>query len=107
MAIKPKHVFVAVGIMFVISGHLGDGTTTRKRWNMGKRILVAAFALAAFAPAVWAAEAYGGTFCGHVKRNVLESNADPLRSSRVVAIHESGRTGAAELAELDGAGGGS
>lgn len=30
MAIKPKHVFVAVGIMFVIIGHLGDGTVTRE-----------------------------------------------------------------------------
>jgi hypothetical protein len=39
--------------------------------------LIAAFGLAAFAPAAWAAEAeYSGTFCGHVKRNVLESNPD-------------------------------
>jgi hypothetical protein len=30
MAIKPKHVLVAVGIMFVIIGHLGDGTVTRE-----------------------------------------------------------------------------
>ena len=30
MAIKPKHVLVAVGIMFVIIGHLGDGTMTRE-----------------------------------------------------------------------------
>jgi hypothetical protein len=30
MAIKPKHVLLAVGIVFVIIGHLGDGTTTRE-----------------------------------------------------------------------------
>jgi hypothetical protein len=30
MAIKPKHVLVAVGVMFVIIGHLGDGTVTRE-----------------------------------------------------------------------------
>ena len=30
MAIKPKHVLLAVGIAFVIIGHLGDGTTTRE-----------------------------------------------------------------------------
>ena len=30
MAIKPKHVFVTVGIMFVIIRHLGDGTVTRE-----------------------------------------------------------------------------
>lgn len=56
------------------SGFQGD--QPGGRWNMGKRILIAAFALAAFASAAWAAEEYGGTFCGHVKRNVLESNAD-------------------------------
>ncbi len=28
MAIKPKHVLVAVGIVFVIIGHLGNGTAT-------------------------------------------------------------------------------
>jgi hypothetical protein len=30
MAIKPKHVLVAVGIVFVIIGHLGNGTATRE-----------------------------------------------------------------------------
>lgn len=30
MAIKPKHVLLAVGIAFVIIGHLGDGTATRE-----------------------------------------------------------------------------
>jgi hypothetical protein len=30
MAIRPKHVLVAVGTMFVIIGHLGDGTVTRE-----------------------------------------------------------------------------
>jgi hypothetical protein len=30
MAIKPKHVLLAVGIAFVIIGHLGDGTSTRE-----------------------------------------------------------------------------
>ena len=30
MAIKPKHVLFAVGMAFVIIGHLGDGTTTRE-----------------------------------------------------------------------------
>jgi hypothetical protein len=30
MAVRPKHVLVAVGIMFVIIGHLGDGTVTRE-----------------------------------------------------------------------------
>ncbi|HEY5726640.1 MAG TPA: hypothetical protein VIX40_11825 [Methylomirabilota bacterium] len=30
MAIKPKHVLVAVGIAFVVIGHLGDGTSTRE-----------------------------------------------------------------------------
>jgi hypothetical protein len=30
MAIKPKHVLLAVGIVFIIIGHLGDGTTTRE-----------------------------------------------------------------------------
>jgi hypothetical protein len=30
MAIKPKHVLLAVGLAFVIIGHLGDGTSTRE-----------------------------------------------------------------------------
>jgi len=30
MAIRPNHVLVAVGILFVIIGHLGDGTVTRE-----------------------------------------------------------------------------
>jgi hypothetical protein len=30
MAIRPNHVLVAVGILFVIIGHLGDGTLTRE-----------------------------------------------------------------------------
>lgn len=30
MAIKPKHVLLAVGIAFVVIGHLGDGTSTRE-----------------------------------------------------------------------------
>jgi len=30
MAIRPKHVLVVVGIMFIIIGHLGDGTVTRE-----------------------------------------------------------------------------
>jgi hypothetical protein len=30
MAIKPKHVLLAVGIAFIIIGHLGDGTSTRE-----------------------------------------------------------------------------
>jgi hypothetical protein len=30
MAIKPKHVLLAVGIAFAIIGHLGDGTPTRE-----------------------------------------------------------------------------
>jgi hypothetical protein len=30
MAIQAKHVLLAVGIVFVIIGHLGDGTTTRE-----------------------------------------------------------------------------
>jgi len=30
MPIKPKHVLLAVGIAFVIIGHLGDGTSTRE-----------------------------------------------------------------------------
>jgi hypothetical protein len=30
MAIKPKHVLLAVGLAFVIIGHLGDGTPTRE-----------------------------------------------------------------------------
>ena len=30
MAIRPEHVLIAVGIMFVIIGHLGDGTVTRE-----------------------------------------------------------------------------
>jgi hypothetical protein len=30
MAIRPKHVILAVGIAFVIIGHLGDGTSTRE-----------------------------------------------------------------------------
>ncbi len=30
MAIKPKHVLVAIGIVFVIIGHLGNGTATRE-----------------------------------------------------------------------------
>lgn len=30
MAIKPRHVLVAVGIVFVIIGHLGNGSITRE-----------------------------------------------------------------------------
>jgi hypothetical protein len=30
MAIKPKHVLLALGIAFVVIGHLGDGTSTRE-----------------------------------------------------------------------------
>lgn len=30
MAIKPKQVLLALGIAFVIIGHLGDGTSTRE-----------------------------------------------------------------------------
>jgi hypothetical protein len=30
MTIRPKHVLVAVGMVFVIIGHLGDGTVTRE-----------------------------------------------------------------------------
>ncbi len=30
MAIKPRHVLVALGIVLVIIGHLGDGTATRE-----------------------------------------------------------------------------
>jgi transposase len=30
MAIKPKHVLLAVGLAFVVIGHLGDGTSTRE-----------------------------------------------------------------------------
>jgi hypothetical protein len=30
MAIKPQHGLLAVGIAFVIIGHLGDGTSTRE-----------------------------------------------------------------------------
>jgi hypothetical protein len=30
MAIKPKHALVAVGLAFVVIGHLGDGTSTRE-----------------------------------------------------------------------------
>ena len=30
MAIKPQHGLLAVGIAFVIIGHLGDGTTSRE-----------------------------------------------------------------------------
>ena len=30
MAIKPKHVLLAVGLAFVIIGHLGDGSSTRE-----------------------------------------------------------------------------
>jgi len=30
MTIKPKHVFLAVGIAFVIIGHVGDGTPTQE-----------------------------------------------------------------------------
>jgi hypothetical protein len=30
IAIRPKHVLVAVGTTFVIIGHLGDGTVTRE-----------------------------------------------------------------------------
>jgi hypothetical protein len=30
MAIKPKHVLLALGTAFVIIGHLGDGTPTRE-----------------------------------------------------------------------------
>ncbi len=30
MAIKPKHVLVGVGLVFVIIAHLGNGTATRE-----------------------------------------------------------------------------
>jgi hypothetical protein len=30
VAIQTKHVLLAVGIVFVITGHLGDGTTSRE-----------------------------------------------------------------------------
>jgi hypothetical protein len=30
MAIKPKHVLLALGIALVVIGHLGDGTSTRE-----------------------------------------------------------------------------
>jgi hypothetical protein len=30
MTIRPKHALVAVGMVFVIIGHLGDGTVTRE-----------------------------------------------------------------------------
>jgi hypothetical protein len=30
MATRPNHVLVAVGLLFVIIGHLGDGTVTRE-----------------------------------------------------------------------------
>ena len=30
MAIKPKHVLLALGLAFAVIGHLGDGTSTRE-----------------------------------------------------------------------------
>ena len=30
MTIKPRHVLLAVGLVFVVIGHLGDGTATRE-----------------------------------------------------------------------------
>lgn len=30
MTIKPRHVLLAVGLAFVVIGHLGDGTATRE-----------------------------------------------------------------------------
>jgi hypothetical protein len=47
MAIQLKHVLLAVGIVFVITGHLGDGTATREvAFWLGVLLSVAGLGLA-------------------------------------------------------------